>query len=215
MPRNKDIQDSFERVMTMALRAFEHEDDRFEEAVRRAARFAGSLGRSPMRRAHAHDAAALVIQTEADSELAVAAMMHDLAEGAIDDACVDAVREQFGERVARVVAWCGENGTHPMPPFRGLDEFRIAELLCATRDVLIVAAVDTLSAVRQLRRDLQAGTVAAVASRGTAESMHWFMREADAVFRDRLRGHSLTGALSGEIEALAGLLQRIGYPAAG
>lgn len=199
----------------MALRAFEPERDRFDEAVRGAARFAGSVGRSPARRDHAHDAAALVIETEADEELAVAAVLHDVTEGAIDDAGLRAVRDRFGERVARIVAWCGENGTHPMPPFRGLDEVRIAELLCATRDILIVAAADTLSAVRRLRRDLAAGTVAAVASRGTADSMRWFMREADAVFRDRLSRHALTVALTGEIEKLDPTLSRIGFPAAG
>lgn len=199
----------------MALRAFEPDGDRYEEAVRRAARFAGSLGRSPVRRDHAHDTAALVMETEADGELAVAAVLHDVTEGAIDDASLGAVRDQFGERVARVVAWCGENGTHPMPPFRGLDEVRIAELLCATRDVLVVAAADTLSAVRRLRRDLTAGTVAAVASRGTADSMQWFLREADAVFQDRLPHHALTAALSGEIDGLAPTLCRIGFPAAG
>lgn len=199
----------------MALRAYEPDRERFDEALRVAARFAGSLGRSPARRDHAHAAASLVIETEADEELAVAAMMHDVTEGAIDDVRLRAVRDRFGERVAHVVAWCGDNGTHPMPPFRGLDEVRIAELLCATRDVLVVAAADTLSAVRVLMADCASGPVPAVSSNATADAMQWFLSEADAVFRDRLRGHVLTLKLSRAIADIAPVLRRIGYPAAG
>ncbi|HEX9695059.1 MAG TPA: HD domain-containing protein [Actinomycetota bacterium] len=184
---------------------------RFDEALIAAARRASSFGYSPRRLGHARAAATLVMQTEADPELAVAALLHDAAEGAIDDERVRGIRGAFGDRVARVVAWCSEHGTHPMPPFRGLDESRVAELLCATRDQMIVAAADTVAAVRTLIVDLARGPVEAVSSPSTADSMSWFMNEVRVALDDRLVGHRLSAEAASAIDALAARL-RIASP---
>ncbi|HVL88952.1 MAG TPA: HD domain-containing protein [Actinomycetota bacterium] len=175
--------------MTVPTR--EPHSERFAEALREAALWVSERGVARPRLAHGRLAATLVVETEADPELAVAALLHDVAEHEIDDARMRAVRDRFGERVARVVAWCSENGTHPMPPFRGLDEYRVAELLCATRDTLVVAAADTVAALRILVDDLGRGPVEAVSSPATAAAAIWFLGEVAGAIQDRLPGHAL------------------------
>lgn len=181
---------------------------RFAEALRRAALFSRLLGIAPARSTHAADAALLVARTEADENLVIAALLHDIAENTIDDSRVAAVRSWFGERASRVVAWCGEHGTHPMPPFRGLDEYRVAELMCATRDVLIVAAADTAVAYRALSDAMTRGRVDAVASDATADATMWFAAEVSLVLRDRLRGHPLAAEVTDAAASLRASLAR-------
>lgn len=180
---------------------------RFPEALREAARFAEDLGVASAQTAHAREAALLVAECEADLELAVAAQLHDIAEHQIDDERLNAVRSSYGDRVARVVAWCADNGTHPLPPFRGLDEFRVAELLCATRDVVVVAAADTAVAVRALTDRLSSGPVDAVASPQTAAATAWFLSEVAAMVGHRLRGHALATMLDAAVASLCNRLR--------
>lgn len=202
--RNKDNGSSFVRYMAASPRT---PRPRFAEALRDAARFAQSMGVPRSRLTHGRDAASLVAETEADAELCVAALLHDVTEHQIDDERLDAVRSAFGERVARIVGWCADNGTHPLPPFRGLDEFRVAELWCATRDVVVVAVADTVAAVRDLTERLSRGPVDAVASPVTAGTTAWFLSELAQAAEGRLPNHTLAAALDDAVGSLCAALR--------
>ncbi len=101
--------------------------------------------------------AGLVLEAGGDEELAIAAMLHDAIEDQPDDATPEAIREEFGDRVADTVVECSdrEHGVEGTPEnWRGRKEAYIGSLSTASRDALLVSCADKLHNARSLLRDL-------------------------------------------------------------
>jgi (p)ppGpp synthase/HD superfamily hydrolase len=108
--------------------------------------------------AHLLGVASLVLEARGDEELAIAAMLHDALEDQPEQATPEAIRDQFGERVAEIVAECsdrepGVEGT--AANWRARKEGYIKGLEKASADVLLVSCADKLHNARALLRDLR------------------------------------------------------------
>lgn len=176
------------------------------KALIKASEFARTV--AARNEAHRLAVGSLVLERTGDVELSIGALMHDVAEGAVNDQIAHAVENMFGPRVARVVGVCSDNGSHPEPPFRDLDEARVAELFCSNRDCLIVAAADAMCALEASRT--------AWASSGTSprviESSIWFWRELSAAIEDRLHGWSLAREFRDAVLELDDAMRLVTHP---
>jgi hypothetical protein len=62
--------------------------------------------------------AALVLEAGGSAEMAVAALLHDAVEDAGGPTTLAAIRDEFGEHVASIVAACSDTDVEPKPPWR-------------------------------------------------------------------------------------------------
>ena len=81
---------------------------------------------------------ALVLEHGGDEDLAIAGLLHDAVEDAHDgdgSTTAERIRDEFGDRVADVVAGCSDTDVVPKPPWRERKERYLADLLDAPPDV--------------------------------------------------------------------------------
>ena len=93
---------------------------------------------------------ALVLEDGGSEDEAIGALLHDVVEDTATS--LDDVRREFGDRVAAIVAGCGE----PLPksePWRRRKEAHLAHLAGADASVVRVALADKLHNARSTRRD--------------------------------------------------------------
>lgn len=98
---------------------------------------------------HPLEAMAIVSTITSDQELLAAAVLHDTVEDT--DVTIDQIRDQFGERVARLVqteSVCDDEGTWHERKQKAIDLIANAPL-----DAKIVAMGDKLSNMRAIARD--------------------------------------------------------------
>ena len=99
---------------------------------------------------HPMEAVAIVATLTNDPELLVAALLHDTVEDT--DVTIEQIREQFGDRVARLV----QHETAPLDddaPWRVRKEAQLAQLAHAPLEGKMVAMGDKLSNMRALAAD--------------------------------------------------------------
>ncbi|MDI3309273.1 MAG: HD domain-containing protein, partial [Acetobacteraceae bacterium] len=102
---------------------------------------------------HLLSVAGLVLEHGGDEEQAMAGLLHDAIEdcGAEHEA---AIRDRFGERVARIVRACTDADTKPKPPWRVRKQAYLRHLEQADTDVLLVSCCDKLHNARAILSDL-------------------------------------------------------------
>jgi (p)ppGpp synthase/HD superfamily hydrolase len=105
--------------------------DRFDQALVYASR----LHRDQWRKgtqipyvSHLLSVAALVIEHGGDEDQAIAALLHDAVEDQGGAPILDEIREQFGDRVAKIVNECTDAWEEPKPPWRARKESSLAKL---------------------------------------------------------------------------------------
>lgn len=103
---------------------------------------------------HVFEAAEIVATISADQELLAAAALHDTVEDT--DITVDQIREEFGQRIADLVASESEesvSGVSETESWRERKQAAIDRLAKSSHDAKIVALGDKLSNMRAIARD--------------------------------------------------------------
>jgi len=105
---------------------------------------------------HLLGVAGLVLEAGGDEDLAIAALLHDVAEDCGGVPMLNQVRRRFGKRVAHIVEGCSDAFTTPKPPWRERKEPYIRHLRTADADTRLVSAADKLHNVRSIVADYRA-----------------------------------------------------------
>jgi (p)ppGpp synthase/HD superfamily hydrolase len=137
--------------------------DRFDGALLYATHVHGGQvrkGTSTPYIAHLLAVSATVLEYGGDEDLAIAALLHDSVEDQGGKARLEDVRNQFGDRVANVVAACSDSLVdtgkgEQKPDWRKRKENYIAHLDAASEDILRVSLADKVHNARAILRDLQ------------------------------------------------------------
>ena len=156
--------------------------------------------------AHLLGVTALVLEDGGDEDEAIAALLHDAVEDQGGQETLAAIRQRFGERVARIVVGCTDADTIPKPPWRGRKEQYIAHLRHAPPDVRRVSLADKLHNARAILRDLRLdGDAIWDRFKGGKEGTYWYYRTLSAVFRETDSGPNADelARVVAEMDALA------------
>lgn len=102
---------------------------------------------------HLLSVAALVLEDGGDEEQAIAALLHDAIEDQGGDKTRQAIRCQFGDRVAKIVEGCTDSDTIPKPPWRERKEAYIQRFRHAPSEVRRVSLADKLHNARSILAD--------------------------------------------------------------
>jgi GTP pyrophosphokinase len=102
---------------------------------------------------HLLGVAGLVLEAGGDEDLAIAALLHDVAEDCGGVPMLNQVRRRFGKRVAHIVEGCSDAFTTPKPPWRERKEPYIRHLRTADADTRLVSAADKLHNARTIVAD--------------------------------------------------------------
>lgn len=146
--------------------------------------------------------AALVARHGGDEDQQVAALLHDVLDGAGESA-VSRVRE-FGDRVLAIVWGCTDSVSDDSRHKPGWSESKrryLEHLLHASADVLLVAACDKLHNLQSIQIDLlESGAATFNRFRGGAEGTLWYYESLVEIFTTR---HvRVAGALRAELAAV-------------
>jgi len=186
---------------------------RLVEAVAEARRLhegQGRKGTSVPYLAHLLAVTALVLEHGGSEDEAIGALLHDAAEDAGGEGRLEAIREQFGEPVAEIVAGCSDTFEDPKPPWaerkqRYLDHLREPGV---SESVLRVSLADKLHNARALLLDYRAvgeRVFERFKTRSAADQL-WYYRSLADIYRERLPGpmaDQLTRVVA-ELEAAVG-----------
>ncbi|MGB4484414.1 MULTISPECIES: HD domain-containing protein [Pseudomonas] len=156
---------------------------------------------------HLLGVAGLVMEHGGDEEQAIAGLLHDAVEDV--GAYVEAqIREQFGERVARIVLACTDgipDETEAKGDWHVRKQRYLAHLSNAPADVLLVSACDKLHNARAIVSDLHSHGPA-MFSRFNAgqESTLWYYDQLASVFQS-----CFPGSLSDELTRTVAEMKRL------
>lgn len=153
--------------------------------------------------AHPMAVASIALEHGADEEQAMAALLHDAVEDGGPE-YAQRIREQFGNRVADIVAGCTDgvpDATGTKEAWQPRKERYIAHLQEASDDVLLVSGSDKLHNARAIVEDLLI-TGQAVFKRFTAtkEQTLWYYETLAGIFEER--GTPVANALSDTVERM-------------
>ena len=102
---------------------------------------------------HLLGVAGLVLEAGGDEDLAIAALLHDVAEDCGGVPMLNQVRRRFGKRVAHIVEGCSDAFTIPKPSWRERKEPYIRHLRTADADTRLVSVADKLHNSRSIVGD--------------------------------------------------------------
>lgn len=160
---------------------------RFDAAFLLAHELHGTQGRKGTTRpyiAHLMGVTAIVLTHGGDEDQAIAALLHDAVEDCGGAPMLARIREQFGERVARIVEGCTDSDLTPKPPWRARKEAYIAHVRSAPPDVQLVSASDKLYNVREILSDYRMiGEQVWRRFHGGREGTLWYYRALVDAFR--------------------------------
>ena len=154
--------------------------------------------------AHLLAVAAIALEDGADEDVAIAALLHDVAEDAGGEARLDDVRVRFGERVAAIVAGCSDTFETPKPPWRARKEAYLAHLETADEDVLRVSLADKVHNARAIVLDYELVGDELWGRFNPDSDQLWYYRSLAEVFERRR-----PGVRAGELRQLVGELATV------
>lgn len=121
---------------------------------------------------------ASVIEAGGDEDLAIAGLLHDVAEDCGGEARLTEIKDLFGERVEHIVRACSDSlASDPTQkaPWRERKEQHLADLALADDDVIVVSAADKLNNSRSLVTDLHLhGTSAMDRFNAPPDQISWY-----------------------------------------
>jgi (p)ppGpp synthase/HD superfamily hydrolase len=102
---------------------------------------------------HLMAVAAIVLEEGGSEDLAIAALLHDVAEDAGGEPRLREIADRFGDDVARTVAALSDTFETPKPPWRARKEAYLRHLEGAGDDVILVSLADKLHNLRSILAD--------------------------------------------------------------
>ena len=153
--------------------------------------------------AHLLAVAAIALEDGGDEDIAIGALLHDVAEDAGGEGRLADVRARFGERVAAIVAGCSDTFETPKPPWRVRKEAYIAHLGTAGEDVLRVSLADKVHNVGAIVRDHELVGDELWARFHPDSDQLWYYRSLAEVFERRR-----PGVRAAELSRLVSALER-------
>jgi (p)ppGpp synthase/HD superfamily hydrolase len=126
---------------------------------------------------HLLGVAGLVLEAGGDEDLAIAALLHDVAEDCGGVPMLNQVRRRFGKRVAHIVEGCSDAFTIPKPSWRERKEPYIRHLRTADADTRLVSVADKLYNARSIVTDYrELGEQIWERFQGKREGTLWYYR---------------------------------------
>ncbi len=151
---------------------------------------------------HLFGVAALVGEHGGDEDQFIAALLHDGPEDQGGEVTLAQIREQFGPRVADIVADCSDTYAVPKPPWRARKEAHLAKMRRLPPDARLVLAADKLHNAQGTLADVLAYGVASLDRfNGGPEGTAWYYAAAAAALGDGW-SHPLRDELAGVAHAL-------------
>lgn len=159
---------------------------------------------------HLLGVSSLVLEAGGDEELAIAGLLHDVAEDQGGRPRLADVRTRFGDRVADIVEACSDSLSEDpsqKAPYEQRKRDHIEHLRHASDDVLLVTAADKLHNARAIHADLLVhGPVTIKRFNGTAQQILWYYNGILNVLKQRQVSPHLTKALRHTVDEMAGLV---------
>ena len=126
---------------------------------------------------HLLGVAGLVLEAGGDEDLAIAALLHDVAEDCGVVPMLNQVRRRFGKRVAHIVEGCSDAFTIPKRSWRERKEPYIRHLRTADADTRLVSVADKLYNARSIVTDYrELGEQIWERFQGKREGTLWYYR---------------------------------------
>ena len=152
--------------------------------LQRAFRYAAEMHAGQTRKqtavpylSHLMAVASLVLEAGGDEEMAIAALLHDVAEDCGGMPTLREVRKLFGRRVANIVDGCTDSYTEPKPEWLQRKKDYLSELRHADADTRLVSAADKLHNVRTILADYrQQGELIWDRFTGKKDGTLWYYR---------------------------------------
>jgi (p)ppGpp synthase/HD superfamily hydrolase len=140
---------------------------------------------------HLLSVCALVLEAGGEEDLAIAALLHDVAEDCGGAPMLNEVRRRFGKRVADVVEACSDTVVTPKPAWRERKEQYIRHLRAADAGTRLVSTADKLHNARSIVADYrEIGEPIWQRFQGKREGTLWYYRallsELQRRYRSRL-----------------------------
>ena len=161
---------------------------------------------------HLLGVSSLVLEAGGDEDLAIAGLLHDVAEDQGGEARLEDVRRRFGSRIANIVKACSDSLVEDpaqKEEYEARKAKHIAKLSTASDDVLLVTAADKLHNARAIHADLLVlgpGMLNDKGFNGTAEQILWYYYGILAVLEERQVSPHLTKSLRHTVDEMSGLL---------
>jgi len=159
---------------------------------------------------HLLGVSSLVLEAGGDEDLAIAGLLHDVAEDQGGEPRLNDVRNRFGDRVADIVEACSDSLSEDptkKAPYEDRKRHHIEHLRHASDDVLLVTAAAKLHNARAIHADLLVhGPNMLGRFNGTAEQILWYYNGILAVLEEQQISPHLTKSLRHTVEEISGLL---------
>ncbi|MCS7016567.1 MAG: HD domain-containing protein [Gemmatales bacterium] len=153
--------------------------------------------------AHPLAVCALVAESGGNEDQMIAALLHDGPEEAGGLACLQEIRQRFGDKVAELIDWCTDTYEKPEPPWYPRKKAYLVRLQSAPPEALLIVVADKVHNVRSLVQLLRREGLACFQRfRGGQEGTLWYYREMVRLFRQRLPECELTDELTRLVEEL-------------
>lgn len=137
---------------------------------------------------HLMSVSALVLEHGGDEDQAIAGLLHDVIEDC-GAAYEPIIREQFGDRVTRIVRACTDADTIPKPPWQERKTSYLQHLEQEGPEVLLVSACDKLHNARAIVSDQHAiGQTVFDRFSATQAQVLWYYESLAGIYRARLPG---------------------------
>jgi (p)ppGpp synthase/HD superfamily hydrolase len=137
---------------------------------------------------HLMSVSALVLEYGGDEDQAIAGLLHDVIEDC-GAGYEPAIRERFGERVARIVRACTDADTQPKPPWQERKETYLRHLRQEDPEVLLVSACDKLHNARAIVSDQHAiGLAVFERFSASRDKVLWYYQSLADIYRAKLPG---------------------------
>lgn len=162
---------------------------------------------------HLLGVSSLVLEAGGDEDLAIAGLLHDVAEDQGGLRRLDDVRARFGPRVATVVKACSDSlAEDPTQkgPYDKRKAAHIAHMRHASDDVLLVTAADKLHNARAIHADLLVeGPGMLERFNGSPEQILWYYDTILEVLEDRQACPHLTRSLRHTVREIASIVPSV------
>lgn len=152
----------------------------------------------------------LVLEAGGDEDLAIAGLLHDVAEDQGGRPRLEDVRSRFGDRVADIVEACSDSlseDPEAKAPYVERKTQHLEHLRQANDDVLLVTAADKLHNARAIHTDLMVvGPDMLDRFNGTPEQILWYYNSILEILEQRGVKPTLTASLRHTVDGIEGIL---------